>query len=230
MNLSRLASSIAESPTLKLNALAKSMQAQGIPVIHLGGGEPKNKAPLSAVEAATAYLAAGDVKYTPSAGTPSLRKAAAEYTEKNYGRKAAVENIIISSGAKQTLYNLLFTLLDPGDEVIVPAPFWVSYPEMIRMTGGVPVVVPSSPETHIPRAEDLLGAVTARTKAILLNSPNNPSGALYPAGAGRGNRPLLRAEGNLADRRRHLSQAGLRRSAGAQSRAPTPSAAWRKAA
>jgi aspartate aminotransferase len=179
MNLSRLASSIAESPTLRLNALAKSMQAQGIPVIHLGGGEPKNKAPRSAVDAATAYLAAGDVKYTPSAGTASLRKTAAEYTEKNYGRKTAVENIIISSGAKQTLYNLLFTLLDPGDEVIVPAPFWVSYPEMIRMTGGNPVIVASSPETHTPRAEDLLGAVTARTKAILLNSPNNPSGALY---------------------------------------------------
>jgi aspartate aminotransferase len=181
MNLSRLASSIAESPTLKLNALAKSMQAQGIPVIHLGGGEPKNKAPRSAVEAGTAYLAAGDVKYTPSAGTASLRKAAAEYTEKNYGRKAAAENIIISSGAKQTLYNLLFTLLDPGDEVIFPAPYWVSYPEMVRMTGGVPVMVPSSTETHTPRAEDLLGAVTPRTKAILLNSPNNPSGALYGA-------------------------------------------------
>src|SRR4030043_818897 len=84
MNLGRLASSIAESPTLKLNALAKSMQAQGIPVIHLGGGEPKNKAPRSAVDAAAAYLTAGDVKYTPSAGTPSLRKAAAEYTENNY--------------------------------------------------------------------------------------------------------------------------------------------------
>jgi aspartate aminotransferase len=181
MNLSKLASSIAESPTLKLNALAKSMRAQGIPVIHLGGGEPKNKAPRSAIDAASAYLAAGDVKYTPSAGSPSLRKAAAEYTEKNYERKAAVENIIICAGAKQTLYNLLFTLLNPGDEVIVPAPYWVSYPEMIRMTGGVPVAVPSSPETHVPEAEALLGAVTERTKAILLNSPNNPSGALYPA-------------------------------------------------
>jgi len=181
MNLSLLASSVAESPTLKLNALAKSMQAQGIPVIHLGGGEPKNKAPRAAVDAAAAYLNAGDVKYTPSAGTPSLRKAVAEYTEKNYGRKAAVENIIISAGTKQALYNLLFTLLNPGDEVIVPAPYWVSYPEMIRMVGGVPVIVRSSAETHIPGARDLLGAVTGRTKAILLNSPNNPSGALYPA-------------------------------------------------
>jgi aspartate aminotransferase len=181
MNLSRLAASIAESPTLRLNALAKSMQVQGIPVIHLGGGEPRNKAPRSAVEAAGAYLNVGDVKYTPSAGTPSLRKAAAEYTEKNYGRKAAVENVLISGGAKQTLYNLLFALMNSGDEVIVPAPYWVSYPEMIRMVGGVPVIVPSPAETHIPRAEDLLAAVTPRTKAILLNSPNNPSGALYPA-------------------------------------------------
>jgi aspartate aminotransferase len=181
MNLSRLALSIAESPTLRLNALAKSMQAQGIPVIHLGGGEPKNKAPRGAVESAAALLNTGDVKYTPSAGTASLRKAAARYTEENYGRKAAVENVIISAGAKQTLFNLLFALVNPGDEVIVPAPYWVSYPEMIRMTGGVPVIVPAPLETHIPRAEDLLGAVTGRTKAILLNSPNNPSGALYPA-------------------------------------------------
>jgi len=121
------------------------------------------------------------VKYTPSAGTPSLRKAVADYTEQNYGRKVAVENIIISSGAKQTLYNLLFTLVNPGDEVIVPAPYWVSYPEMIRMVGGIPVTVDSPEETHIPRAEDLLAAVTPRTKAILFNSPNNPSGAMYPA-------------------------------------------------
>jgi aspartate aminotransferase len=181
MNLSLLATSIAESPTLRLNALAKSMLAQGTPVIHLGGGEPRNKAPQSAIAAATAYLNTGDVKYTPSAGTASLRKAVADYTAVNYARKVAVENIIISSGAKQTLYNLLFTLINPGDEVIVPAPYWVSYPEMIRMVGGVPVTVASAEETHIPRAEDLLGAVTPRTKAILLNSPNNPSGAMYPA-------------------------------------------------
>ncbi|MBN1440621.1 MAG: pyridoxal phosphate-dependent aminotransferase [Anaerolineales bacterium] len=182
MKLGKLASSIAESPTLRLNALAKSMLAEGIPVIHLGGGEPKNKAPRSAIDAACAYLSTGDVKYTPSAGTASLRKAAAEYTERNYGRQATADNILISAGAKQTLYNLLFALTDPGDEVIIPAPYWVSYPEMVRMAGGVPVIVPSSPQTHIPRAEDLFGAVTARTKAILYNSPNNPSGALYPAG------------------------------------------------
>ncbi|MFN2298141.1 MAG: pyridoxal phosphate-dependent aminotransferase [Anaerolineales bacterium] len=181
MNLSRLASSIAESPTLKLNALAKSMLAQGLPVIHLGGGEPKNKAPRSAVEAAAALLETGEIKYTPSAGTLSLRKTVVEYTRANYGRAAAAENVIVSAGAKQTLYNLLLVLIDPGDEVIVPAPFWVSYPEMIRMAGGAPVIVPSPPATHVPRPEDLLAAVTSRTKAILFNSPNNPSGALYGA-------------------------------------------------
>jgi aspartate aminotransferase len=181
MNLSLLATSIAESPTLRLNALAKSMLAQGTPVIHLGGGEPRNKAPQSAIAAGAAYLNTGDVKYTPSAGTPSLRKAIALYTEVHYARKVAPENIIVSAGAKQTLYNLLFTLLNPGDEVIIPAPYWVSYPEMVRMAGGVAVTVASPEETHIPRAEDLLRAVTARTRAILLNSPNNPSGAMYPA-------------------------------------------------
>jgi aspartate aminotransferase len=181
MNLSLLATSIAESPTLRLNALAKTMLAQGTPVIHLGGGEPRNKAPQSAIASAAAYLSTGDVKYTPSAGTPSLRKAIADYTESNYARKVAPENIIVSAGAKQTLYNLLFTLLNPGDEVIVPTPFWVSYPEMIRMTGGVPITVASPEDTHIPRAEDLLRAVTGRTRAILLNNPNNPSGAVYPA-------------------------------------------------
>jgi aspartate aminotransferase len=180
MNVSTLAASIAESPTLRLNALAKSMQAQGLPVIHLGGGEPKNKAPQSAIAAATAVLNTGDIKYTPSAGTPALRQAIARYTEANYGRKVAVENIIVSAGAKQALYNLLFALVNPGEEVIFPAPYWVSYPEMVRMVGGVPVTVPSPIDTHVPRLEDLLGAVTDRTKAIILNSPNNPSGAMVP--------------------------------------------------
>jgi aspartate aminotransferase len=181
MNISRLAASLSESPTLRLNALAKSMLAQGEPVIHLGGGEPKNKAPQSAIAAGVALLQTGDIKYTPSAGSPTLRKAVAKYTEENYGRKTAPENVIISGGAKQALFNLLFAIINPGDQVIVPAPYWVSYPEMVRMVGGIPVIVPSSVESHIPRLEDLLSAVTASTKAILLNSPNNPSGAMYPA-------------------------------------------------
>jgi aspartate aminotransferase len=180
MNVSKLASSIAESPTLRLNALAKSMIAQGQPVIHLGGGEPKNKTPQSAIDGGEAVLRTGDVKYTPSAGTASLRQAIVRYTQANYNRKIAPENVLVSAGAKQALYNLLFAVVDAGDEVIIPAPYWVSYPEMVRMVGGVPVVVASSPDSHIPRLEDLLGAVTDRTKAVILNSPNNPSGAVYP--------------------------------------------------
>jgi aspartate aminotransferase len=181
LNVSQLASSIAESPTLKLNALAKSLQAQGIPVIHLGGGEPRNKAPRSAIQAAEALLETGDVKYTPSAGSPSLRKAIVDYTAENYAWKIAPENVIVSAGAKQACYNLLFALINPGEEVVLPAPYWVSYPEMIRMVGGAPVIVASPAGTHIPAVKDILDAVTPRTKAILLNSPNNPSGAMYPA-------------------------------------------------
>jgi aspartate aminotransferase len=180
MNVSKLAASIVESPTLKLNALAKSMLAQGLPVIHLGGGEPKNKTPRSAIDAATAVLNTGDIKYTPSAGSLSLRQAVCRYTEANYGRKVAPDNILISAGAKQAVYNLLFALVNPGEEVIIPAPYWVSYPEMARMVGGVPVTVASPGETNVPRLEDLLNAVSDRTKAVILNSPNNPSGAMYP--------------------------------------------------
>jgi aspartate aminotransferase len=180
MNTSRLAASLSESPTLRLNALAKAMLAKGEPVIHLGGGEPKNKAPQSAITAATAVLQTGDIKYTPSAGSPGLRKAVAKYTEENYGRKVAPENVIIAGGAKPALFNLLYALINPGEQVVLPAPYWVSYPEMIRMVGGVPVIVASSTETHVPTIKDLLGAVTDSTKAIILNSPNNPSGAVYP--------------------------------------------------
>jgi aspartate aminotransferase len=180
MNTSRLAASLTESPTLRLNALAKTMLAKGEPVIHLGGGEPKNKAPQSAIAAATSLLQTGDIKYTPSAGSPTLRKAVAKYTEENYGRTVAPENVIIAGGAKPALFNLLYALINPGDQVVVPAPYWVSYPEMIRMVGGVPVIVSSSPETHVPTFKDILGAVTDSTKAIILNSPNNPSGAVYP--------------------------------------------------
>jgi aspartate aminotransferase len=180
MKVSRLAASIVESPTLKLNALAKSMLAQGLPVVHLGGGEPKNKAPQSAIDAATAMLNTGEIKYTPSAGSLSLRQAICRYTEANYGRKVAPENILVSAGAKQALYNLLFALINPGEEVIIPAPYWVSYPEMVRMVGGVPVTVASPEETNVPQLENLLHAVTDRTKAVIVNSPNNPSGAMYP--------------------------------------------------
>jgi aspartate aminotransferase len=180
MGISQLASSIAESPTLKLNEEARILREKGEAVVHLGIGEPKNKTPIGAVLSSAAKLTQGDVKYSPTDGNPSLKKAIIRYTEENYDKLAAPENVIVSSGAKQSLYNVLYTLLNPQDEVILLAPYWVSYPEMVRMVYGVPVVVTPEDGTFQPRMQDIERAVGPATKAILCNSPNNPSGVLYP--------------------------------------------------
>lgn len=180
MTISQLARSIGESPTLMLNERAKLLADHGQPVIHLGGGEPKNKVPLTAITSSAARLTSGDVKYVPTDGTPALKQAIIRYTEENYGRLVAPENVIVSSGAKQALYNVLVTLLDPQDEVIVLAPYWVSYPEMVKMVYGHPVVVTPEDGGFVPDFEEVEAAVTSYTKAIVVNSPNNPSGAVYP--------------------------------------------------
>lgn len=179
MTLSKQARSIAESPTLRLNEEARILRERGDPVIHLGIGEPKNKTPINAVLSAAAKLNTGDVKYTPIDGVPSLKKAIIHYTEEHYDRLVAPENVIVSSGAKQSLYNLLYTLLNPQDEVVILAPYWVSYPEMVRMVYGVPVIVTPEDGTFHPRLEDIERVVTSHTKAIIVNSPNNPSGVVY---------------------------------------------------
>ena len=179
MSISQLARSIPDSPTLLLNEKARLLRERGEPVIHLGIGEPKNKTPITAVLSSAAKLRAGDIKYTPTDGTPSLKKAIIRYTEENYGRLVAPENVIVSTGAKQSLYNILFTLLDPQDEVIILAPYWVSYPEMVRMIYGIPVIVTPEDGTFHPRMEDILEAVTGYTRAIIINSPNNPSGIMF---------------------------------------------------
>ena len=179
MSISQLARAIAESPTLKLNQEAQLLRDRGEPVIHLGGGEPKNKTPIGAFLGSVAKLKTGDVKYAPTDGYPSLKKAIIRYTEENYGRLVAPENVIVSSGAKQAVYNILYSLLDPQDEVIVLAPYWVSYPEMIKMVYGVPVIVTPEDGTFYPRLSEIEPAVTSSTKAIIVNSPNNPSGVMY---------------------------------------------------
>jgi aspartate aminotransferase len=181
MSISQLARSIAESPTLALNEQARLLRERGEAVIHLGAGEPKNRAPINAILSSAAKLNTGDVKYTPTEGIPSLRKAIIRYTEENYDRVAAPENVLVSAGAKQALFNLLFTLVNPQEEVIVLAPYWVSYPEMIKMVYGVPVIVTPEDGKFVPRLEDIERAVSSYTKAIIVNSPNNPSGAVYPA-------------------------------------------------
>ncbi len=179
MAVSHLAKTINESPTLRLNEQARILRAKGEPVIHLGIGEPENKTPISALLSASACLNAGDIKYTPTDGLPSLKKAIILYTEKNYNRLAALENIIVSTGAKQSIYNILFTTVNPQEEVILLAPHWVSYPEMIKMVSGVPVVVLPEDGTFHPSMRDIEKAVSSMTRAIILNTPNNPSGVLY---------------------------------------------------
>ena len=180
MAVSHLARAIRESATLALNERAALLAAQGQPVIHLGGGEPKNKVPLSAIVSSAARLTSGDVKYVPTDGTVALKQAIIRYTEENYGRVVAPENVIVSSGAKQSIYNTLLTLVDPQDEVVILAPYWVSYPEMVRMVYGHPVVVTPEDGSFVPRLEEVADAFSSYTKALIVNSPNNPSGAVYP--------------------------------------------------
>ena len=180
MKLSKLASEIAESPTFALNEEARLLKERGEAVINLGIGEPKNKTPIAAVLASAARLTSGEIKYTPPDGLPSMKKAVIRYTEENYDRLVAPENVIITTGAKQSLFNIFYSILNPQDEVIVVAPYWVSYTEMIKMCLGLPVVVTPEDGTFIPRFEDIERAVTSSTRAIIINSPNNPSGAIYP--------------------------------------------------
>ena len=179
MSVSELASAIVESPTLRLNEEARLLRERGEPVIHLGIGEPKNKTPIPAILSSAAKLSQGDVKYCPSDGLPSLKKAIIRYTEEAYDKVVAPENVIVSSGAKQALFNILYTILNPQDEVIILAPYWVSYPEMVKMVYGVPVVVTPEDGSFHPRLADIERAVSSSTKAIIVNSPNNPSGVVY---------------------------------------------------
>jgi aspartate aminotransferase len=179
MSISQLARSIAESPTLKLNEEARILREKGEPVIHLGAGEPKSKVPIEAIRTAVAQLNTGDIRYTPTDGIPELKRAVLRYTEENYGKTVAPENVIVSGGAKQSVSVLLSTLLNPQDEVIILAPYWVSYPEMVKMVYGVPVIVKPEDGRFEPRIEEITRAVSSYTKAIIVNSPNNPSGAVY---------------------------------------------------
>jgi len=180
MKLSKLASEIVESPTLALNEEARLLRERGEAVINLGIGEPKNKTPIAAILASAAKLTSGEVKYTPPDGMPSLKKAVIRYTEENYDRLVAPENVIITNGAKQSLFNIFFSILNPQDEVIVVAPYWVSYPAIIKMCMGRPVIVTPEDGTFTPRFEDIDKAVTSFSRAIIINTPNNPSGVIYP--------------------------------------------------
>ncbi len=181
MSLSLIAQSIGESATLKLNEIASILRAKGDPVIHLGGGEPKGKAPMDAILAASAMLNSGEVRYTPPDGTPALKKAIIRYTDEFYGWRPAPENVMASGGAKQAIMSALHAIINPQEEVIYPAPYWVSYPEMVKLVGGVPVPVRPEDGSFNPRIQDIEQVTGSYTRAVIINSPNNPSGAVYSA-------------------------------------------------
>lgn len=179
MSISQLARSICESPTLKLNETAAILREKGEPVIHLGGGEPKSRAPIDAIVNCTAVLNTGEVRYAPPDGIPALKKAVVRYTEENYNKVVGADNVIISNGAKQSIMVALYSILEPKDEVLFPVPYWVSYPEMVKLAGGLPVPVVAEDGTFHPRMKEIAEAVGPYTKAIIINSPNNPSGIVY---------------------------------------------------
>jgi aspartate aminotransferase len=163
-----------------LNEEARLLKERGEPVIHLGIGEPKNKAPISAILSSAAKLSSGDVKYVPTDGLPSLKKAIIRYTEDHYNKIVGAGNIIVSEGAKQSLFNILFTLCNPQDEVIILAPYWVSYPEIVKMVGAIPVIITPEDGRFIPGINEIEQSISSYTKAIIINSPNNPSGQIFP--------------------------------------------------
>jgi aspartate aminotransferase len=175
---------LAPSSTLAVQAKAKELRARGVDVISFGAGEPDFDTPHRIKEAATGAMQCGHTKYTEVGGVPELRSAVCAKFKRDQGLDYEPADILVSCGAKHTLFNLMVAVLDPGDEVIVPSPFWVSYPEQVRLVGGVPVVV----ETVEASGFDLDGervrrAVTPRTKVIIVNSPNNPTGAVFSRSA-----------------------------------------------
>jgi len=179
MSISLIGKSIHESATLKLNEKAAILKKKGEPIIHLGGGEPKSKTPIDAIVTAVGHLNAGEIRYTPADGIPEMKQAIIRYTEEFYDRKVEPENVIASGGAKQSLMVCLQAVLNPQEEVIFPAPYWVSYPEMAKLCGAIPVPVYPEDGTFYPRLQDIEQVVTSYTKAVIINSPNNPSGAMY---------------------------------------------------
>ena len=180
--ISKIAAAVQASTTLKVDALFKQMKADGKDVVGFGAGEPDFDTPDNIKDAAYTAIRDGQTKYTPSNGIPALRQAAADRLLADCGVKYSPSQIVIASGAKHNIYIALQTLLDTGDEVILPAPYWVTYAEAIRMSGGVPVAVSASEQSDFKITKDQLeSAVTEKTKLFILNNPSNPTGMLYNA-------------------------------------------------
>ena len=180
MDISARAAQLSPSLTLSIDSKAKAMKAEGIDVCGFGAGEPDFDTPEHIKQAAIQALEAGFTKYTPSAGLPELRQAIAEKLEADNQLSYRPSQVVVSSGAKHSCYNAILATCQPGDEVLIPSPYWVSYPDMVRLAGAEPVIVQTSERNGWKmRASDFENAMTPRTKMVILNSPGNPSGSVY---------------------------------------------------
>ena len=185
--LARRTGLLKPSPTLAITARAAEMRAEGRDVISFGAGEPDFNTPEPIRAAAIAAIEAGKTKYTPSAGTLALREAIARKLERENGLVYKPSQIVASCGAKHSIFNAMQVLLDPGDEVLLIAPYWMTYADQIALAGGVPVAVPTRGEDgFVPSLGAIAAAITPRTRAIIVNSPSNPTGALLPNDTLRG--------------------------------------------
>ncbi|HIW00704.1 MAG TPA: pyridoxal phosphate-dependent aminotransferase [Candidatus Desulfovibrio intestinipullorum] len=182
MQISNRLAQIKPSLTLAMNAKALELKEQGVMVTSLAIGEPDFPTPRHICEAAKAAIDANFCRYTAVPGIMELRKAVVNYFRNQYDLEADVSNVLVSAGGKHALYNYFITVLNPGDEVIIPAPYWVSYPDMVRLVDAVPVFISATSESHFKiNAEQVRAAITPKTKLLILNSPNNPTGAVYTA-------------------------------------------------
>ena len=180
MEYSRRMKTLAPSATLAISAKANQLKAEGIDVISLGAGEPDFHTPSHIIDAAYRSMTEGKTKYTPSGGLKELKEAIAEKLKKDQGLTYSIDEIIVTTGAKQAIFNLFQVLLNDGDEVLIPSPYWVSYPEMVKLAGGVPVIIPADESKGFKVNAELLEQYTnTRTKAIIINSPSNPTGIIY---------------------------------------------------
>ncbi len=180
MEIAKRAKMISPSLTLEITARAKKMKADGMRVVSFAAGEPDFNTPEYIVDAGRRALDLGLTKYTPAAGTLELRNAICDKLKNDNALDYTPANIVVSNGAKHSLFNAFMAILNPGDEVIIPSPYWLSYPEIVKMAGGVPVYVMTKPENSFKiTAAELENAVTDKTKAFIHNNPNNPTGAVY---------------------------------------------------
>jgi aspartate aminotransferase len=178
--ISRRAASLSPSLTLAIDAKAKQMKAEGQDVVGFGAGEPDFDTPQHIKDAAAKALAEGFTKYTPSSGIPELRQAIADKFKGDNGLTYKPSQVIVSSGGKHSCFNVIFATCEEGDEVIIPSPYWLSYPEMVKLAGAKPVILETTDKTEFKvTPEQLRNAITDRTRVFILNSPSNPTGSLY---------------------------------------------------